>query len=87
MRLLLAQMTLEEKFWQLYMTPGDPPRDSASFAHGAYGVQLLDLRGDSAHAPSPAAAAARADSVQRFFVEHTRDSAFRSSCSRRACTA
>ncbi|MHB8837924.1 MAG: hypothetical protein ACYC7F_03125 [Gemmatimonadaceae bacterium] len=37
-------MTLEEKFWQLYMTPGDPVRDSAAFAHGAYGVQLLDPR-------------------------------------------
>ncbi len=26
------------------MTPGDPVHDSAVFAHGAYGVQLLDLR-------------------------------------------
>lgn len=69
---LLKAMTLEEKFWQLYMTPGDPVRDSAAFAHGAYGVQLLDLREDPAHVLSPASAAARADSVQQFFVARTR---------------
>ena len=71
-RLLLARMTLEEKFWQLYMTPGDPPRDSAGFAHGAFGVQLLDLRDARKPPTSALAAAARADSVQRFFVERTR---------------
>jgi len=71
-RLLLARMTLEEKFWQLYMTPGDPLRDSTSFAHGAYGVQLLDLRGARTPPTSAHAAAARADSIQRFFVERTR---------------
>jgi beta-glucosidase len=69
-RLLLARMTPEEKFWQLFMSPGDPVRDSAAFVHGAYGVQLLDLREPSAG--GTAAAAARADSVQRFFVERTR---------------
>jgi beta-glucosidase len=68
-RRLLAQMTPEEKFWQLFMTPGDPLRDSAAFAHGAYGVQLLDLREGTGRAES---AAARADAVQRFFVERTR---------------
>jgi beta-glucosidase len=71
-RLLLSRMTLEEKFWQLYMTPGDPPRDSAGFAHGAFGVQLLDLRDARDPATSARAAAARADSAQRFFVERTR---------------
>ncbi|MBW7932472.1 MAG: glycoside hydrolase family 3 C-terminal domain-containing protein, partial [Gemmatimonadaceae bacterium] len=65
--------TVEEKFWQLFMVPGDPVRDSAAFRHGAYGVQLLaqrERRGDVASIPP--AAAARTDSAQRFFVERTR---------------
>ncbi len=71
-QLLLARMNLDEKFWQLFMIPGDPVRDTAAFAHGAYGVQLLDLRGEAHPVESRWAAAARADSVQRFFVERTR---------------
>ena len=71
-RALLACMTLEEKFWQLYMAPGDPLRDTIGFVHGAYGVQLLDLRGESREAESRWTAVAHADSVQRFFVERTR---------------
>ncbi|MBI2408864.1 MAG: glycoside hydrolase family 3 C-terminal domain-containing protein [Gemmatimonadetes bacterium] len=72
-QLLLARMTLEEKFWQLFMVPGDPLRDTTAFAHGAYGVQLLALRerlGDSARLPTDASALA--DSAQRFFVKRTR---------------
>lgn len=71
-QLLLAVMTREEKFWQLFMVPGDPLRDSAAFGHGAYGVQLLDLRGSPYRVPSTRRAVAVADSVQRFFVERTR---------------
>ena len=71
-QLLLAEMTLQEKFWQLYMTPGDPLRDSASFAHGAYGVQLLDLRVDSLQRRGAFGEAELADSVQRFFIERSR---------------
>lgn len=69
---LLAAMTPEEKFWQLFMVPGDPLRDSAAFARGAYGVQLLDRRRAPDRVPSTRAAAADADAVQRFFVERTR---------------
>ena len=71
-QLLLAAMTPEEKFWQLFMVPGDPVRDNAAFAHGAYGVQLLDLRGAPDRVPSTRAAIAAADAVQLFFVERTR---------------
>ena len=70
--LLLRAMSREEKFWQLFMVSSDPLRDSAAFAHGAYGVQLLDLRGSPNRVPSTRTAAAVADSVQRFFVEGTR---------------
>lgn len=71
-QLLLSAMTREEKFRQLFMVPGDPRSDSSAFAHGAYGVQLIDLRGSPYRVLSTRTAAAVADSVQRFFVEHTR---------------
>jgi len=55
---LLGRMTLEEKFWQLYMSPGDL-RDSALLTHGVFGLQVAD-------------SGARIDDIQRFFVERTR---------------
>ncbi|HEY6808772.1 MAG TPA: glycoside hydrolase family 3 N-terminal domain-containing protein, partial [Gemmatimonadales bacterium] len=54
---LLGRMTLEEKFWQLYMSPGDL-RDSALLTHGIFGLQVAD-------------SGVRIDEVQRFFVERT----------------
>lgn len=72
--LLLRAMTLEEKFRQLYMAPGDPVADSATWAHGAFGVQLLAARdlpdGGAEHATRSVARLATA--AQRFFVERTR---------------
>ncbi len=65
---LLRQMTLEEKFWQLYMAPGDPRRDS-TWRHGAFGVQLLALREPGITSDS---AATMANDVQRWFIERTR---------------
>lgn len=62
---LLARATLEEKFWQLFMIPGD--LDSAyDYSHGVFGLQV-----------TPRSLAARADAerinaVQRYFVEQTR---------------
>ena len=70
-QLLLRQMTLEEKFWQLYMAPGDPVGDSA-WRHGAFGIQLLDLRLSRANGFDPRPAASRSNDVQRAFVERTR---------------
>ncbi|MHB1313823.1 MAG: glycoside hydrolase family 3 N-terminal domain-containing protein, partial [Gemmatimonadaceae bacterium] len=67
-QLLLRQMTLEEKFWQLYMAPGDPRTDSV-WKHGAFGLQLLSLREPGA---KPGEAAATTDAVQRWFVDSTR---------------
>jgi beta-glucosidase len=34
---LLGRMTLEEKFWQLYMTPGDLDDRAHDYSHGAFG--------------------------------------------------
>jgi len=70
-QLLLAQMTLEEKFWQLYMAPGDP-RTDGTLRHGAFGVQLLDTLGSRPRVNPDKAAAERSNAVQRFFVERTR---------------
>ena len=61
---LLDRMTLEEKFWQLFMIPGDLSDSSHDYRHGIFGLQV------------PAAASAREDAhrigaIQRWFVEHT----------------
>lgn len=67
-QLVLRAMTLEEKFWQLFMAPGDPRSDS-SWRHGAFGLQLLSLREPEANRRN---AVAEANAVQRWFVERTR---------------
>ncbi len=56
---LLRRMSLEEKFWQLYMIPGDLA-DTAThdYTHGIFGLQVS----------SPAHIAA----IQRWFMTHTR---------------
>lgn len=37
---LLGRMTLQEKFWQLYMTPGDRDDPSHDWSGGAFGLQI-----------------------------------------------
>ena len=65
---LLARMTPEEKFWQLYMTPGDLDDPAHDYSHGVYGLQV----GPRAGQESAAAQAARLNAIQRWFVERTR---------------
>ncbi|HEY6853389.1 MAG TPA: glycoside hydrolase family 3 N-terminal domain-containing protein, partial [Gemmatimonadales bacterium] len=68
---LLSRMTLTEKFWQLYMSPGDRDDSTHDYSHGAFGLQI-DTR-DSGDAASVARAhAARINAIQRYFVERTR---------------
>jgi beta-glucosidase len=76
---LLARMTLEEKFWQLFMIPGDLDDPSHDYSNGVFGLQISTgkrLRdGRPAEIPAPAAArthAERINTIQRFFVEKTR---------------
>jgi beta-glucosidase len=59
-------MTLEEKFWQLFMVPGDLDNPSQDWSHGSFGLQI------SAPTPDPAAFAERVNAIQRYFVERTR---------------
>ncbi len=67
---LLGRMTLEEKFWQLFMIPGDLDDPAHDWSHGVFGLQIGTV-------PGPAGTAARAhaeriNGIQRFFVERTR---------------
>ena len=60
---LLARMTPEEKFQQLFMLAGGPGDGLADFEHGIFGFQLhSDARGEPA----------RVNEIQRHFVEETR---------------
>ena len=75
---LLARMTLEEKFWQLYMSPGSLDDPTHDYSHGAFGLQIAapepeDLEAAPREAGEAARAhAARINAIQRFFVEETR---------------
>ncbi|HEX7122433.1 MAG TPA: glycoside hydrolase family 3 N-terminal domain-containing protein [Gemmatimonadaceae bacterium] len=72
---LLGRMTLEEKFWQLYMSPGSLDDPSHDYTNGAFGLQI-DTAHDSAAPPDAARIARhhaeRINSIQRYFVEQTR---------------
>ena len=72
---LLGRMTIEEKFWQLWMVPGDLDSSTKVYEHGIFGLQVRE-RGVPIPERDPAAAARRMaeklNSIQRFFVERTR---------------
>ena len=44
MRDLLGRMTLEEKFWQLFMIPGDLDNPANDYSHGIFGLQIAPRR-------------------------------------------
>lgn len=67
---LVGRMTLEEKFWQLYMIPGDLSDPAHDYSHGVFGLQISAPEG-----AGPDAARAHAGSInaiQKYFVEQTR---------------
>jgi beta-glucosidase len=55
---LLARMTLEEKFWQLFMIPGDLDTPANDYSYGIFGLQIGTAK-DAPEAPPAAAARAR----------------------------
>ncbi len=66
---LLGRMTLEEKFWQLFMIPGDLDDPANDYSHGVFGLQVSPAR----DTVDPARAhAKRINAIQRYFVERTR---------------
>ena len=62
---LLGRMTPQEKFWQLYMIPGDLTDSSQDYSHGIFGLQVPA-------GASPAADASRINAIQRYFADSTR---------------
>jgi beta-glucosidase len=63
---LLSRMTLEEKFWQLFMLPGDLDDPAQDWSNGVFGLQI------SAPSETARGHAERINAIQRFFVERTR---------------
>ena len=64
---LLGRMTLEEKFWQLFMIPGDLDNPANDYSKGIFGLQISPAPSSSARAH-----AERINAVQRYFLEKTR---------------
>jgi beta-glucosidase len=66
---LVGRMTLDEKFWQLFMIPGDLDDPSFDYSNGVFGLQISakSSGGDAAREH-----AERINAIQRFFVEKTR---------------
>jgi beta-glucosidase len=64
---LLAHMTLDEKFWQLYMSPGDLDDPANDWSSGAFGLQVRMPPASNARAQ-----AAKINDIQRYFTTKTR---------------
>lgn len=78
---LLSRMTLKEKFWQLFMIPGDLTDGSARYKDGIFGFQVStkSRRADAAaqmmdYNPGGSAkeVAQNINNIQHFFVDSTR---------------
>lgn len=74
---LLGRMTLEEKFWQLFMIPGDLDDSTSDYSHGIFGLQVgvrASRPGAPPVAPDSAARvhAERINAIQRYFTTRTR---------------
>ena len=75
---LLVRMTPDEKFWQLFMIPGDLDSPANDYTSGIFGLQISAIRErtpsrDSASAGDMARAdAERINAIQRFFVQQSR---------------
>ena len=67
---LLGRMTPDEKFWQLFMIPGDLDDSSHDYARGIFGLQVGAL--DTIPERAARAHAQRINSIQRYFAERTR---------------
>jgi beta-glucosidase len=66
---LLGRLTPEERFWQLFMIPGDLDDPTHDYSHGVFGLQIAATDSSSG---SVRAHAARINRIQRYFLEHTR---------------
>jgi len=79
---LLARMTPEEKFWQMFMIPGEvKPGDESKYTHGIFGLQVsaASTNGDAAGqmlqynaSENAKALAQKINAIQKYFVEKSR---------------
>jgi len=79
---LLARMTLEEKFWQLFMIPGDLSNNGKEkYKHGLFGFQIsvkakskdeAEQLLDYSSGGSALESVKLANEIQKYFVEETR---------------
>jgi len=67
---LLSTLSREQKFWQLFMIPGDLDSASFDYTKGIFGLQIGAVPGVPAR-DAAQAHAARVDSIQRWFVART----------------
>ncbi|HET9425203.1 MAG TPA: glycoside hydrolase family 3 N-terminal domain-containing protein, partial [Gemmatimonadaceae bacterium] len=64
---LLGRMTLDEKFWQLFMIPGDLDDSTHDYRNGVFGLQVRMSAKTTARAHTE-----KLNRIQRYFVEQTR---------------
>jgi beta-glucosidase len=69
---LLARMTPEEKFWQVFMLPGSLDDPAHDYSKGVFGLQISATVKTGNPASIARAHAERINAIQRFFVEKTR---------------
>lgn len=77
---LLSRMTLEEKFWQVFMIPSDGDTSGGKLKHGIFGLQLsASSQGDAGGqllsyntSDDALALTKKINTTQRFFIEQTR---------------
>ena len=67
---LLGRMTPDDKFWQLFMIPGDLGDPSHDYSRGIFGLQIGAA--DTTPGGAARAHAIRINAIQRYFVERTR---------------
>ena len=68
---LLGRMTRVDKFWQLFMIPGDRDDPAQDYSHGIFGLQIVPAA-DSAAPSAVRDHAERINRIQHYFVDSTR---------------
>ncbi|MES2373663.1 MAG: glycoside hydrolase family 3 C-terminal domain-containing protein [Bacteroidota bacterium] len=78
---LLKRMTPEEKFWQLFMIPGDLGADETKYKNGIFGFQVSAASGNGdatsqllqyGTSENALMLARKINAIQKYFVERTR---------------
>jgi beta-glucosidase len=78
---LLKRMTPEEKFWQLFMIPGDLGNDPSKYKNGIFGFQVNTVQQQQGAAAqllnyksgqTAKQTLEKINAMQKYFVEHTR---------------